>query len=314
MDCAKIKELLSGYIDDALDQETTSLIDEHLKGCQECYNELASFRTYIKDIEPLKDAKAPEGFLGSVHQRIENASGMNKIFKKIFIPFHIKVPIEALAIAASVMLLVTVYKGIGNRPLTEIAQIPVETQKKLETDEITKERRGDKFIPIEGLGAGKELVDQGITLDLERQRAVNIVAQEKSSLGYDLEKRQEPTSDTLAEVAAPKAVAESTYRARNEEPATESLFDAPAGAILLKEESASLRKIEDIVKDLQGTVIGIKENQETGIIEFVTVSIPQNKYELLLKNLGNIGEVKAGLIDESDSEDTQLVVIIKVTA
>jgi predicted anti-sigma-YlaC factor YlaD len=50
MECAKIKDLLSEYIDGTLDAQPKALIDEHLLACPKCNEELASLKTLIREL------------------------------------------------------------------------------------------------------------------------------------------------------------------------------------------------------------------------------------------------------------------------
>lgn len=152
MNCERIRELLSEYIDNALDAQAKSSVEEHLKECRRCPEELASLKAYREKMGSLKDIKAPEGFLKAVHERLERRSEFEKIMRKIFVPIHIKVPMEALAVAASVLLIITIYRGTGKRPLTEMAQAPIFAERR-----VVAKRRAEKPAIPEDLDAKNKL-------------------------------------------------------------------------------------------------------------------------------------------------------------
>ena len=116
-DCAKIREELSAYLDNELAKEERSLIGDHIKSCASCAAELDSLRRYADAAASLKGIKAPEGFLASVRERIGRRSGFKEVIRILFVPFYIKLPIEAAAVAASVLLILTVFKGSIKQPL-----------------------------------------------------------------------------------------------------------------------------------------------------------------------------------------------------
>lgn len=159
MECTKLKELLSEYIDGTLDEQMKAVVEGHLMRCKACSEELASLSVYRKELGSLKSVKAPEGFLEKVHQRLERRFEFEKIMRALFVPVKIKVPLEALAVAASVLLIISIYKGTGLRPVTEIVHAPSVSMpaiivKKPAQETIELARKEEELPEAAGVSAG----------------------------------------------------------------------------------------------------------------------------------------------------------------
>ena len=122
MECADIKELLSDYIDGALDPQTRAIVEEHLPGCEGCREELMSLKTLIQDLRSLDAVKAPSDFLEKVHERIEGRSRFLKIIHMFFVPMRIKIPLQFATVAATAVLVFIVFNIM--QPAKEIIEEP----------------------------------------------------------------------------------------------------------------------------------------------------------------------------------------------
>jgi predicted anti-sigma-YlaC factor YlaD len=61
MDCNELVELVTAYLDEALDLDTRARFDEHLIDCDGCENYLQQFRSTIGTIGRIDDEQmAPE--------------------------------------------------------------------------------------------------------------------------------------------------------------------------------------------------------------------------------------------------------------
>ena len=111
MDCVAILEILSEYLDGTLDAQTRKVVEKHISVCENCKQEFASILAVVEELGAMEPVKPPEDFLEKIRERMETRSGINKIFRKLFVPFHIKIPLE-LAAAATVTILVVLVLNI----------------------------------------------------------------------------------------------------------------------------------------------------------------------------------------------------------
>jgi len=122
MECAAILELLSEYIDGTLDAQTRTAVEKHVAVCENCKQVLASLHAVVEELSALDPVKPPADFLEKIHERMETRSGFNKVVRKLFVPFHIKIPLE-LAAAATVTILVVLVLNI-QQPEIQMMKIP----------------------------------------------------------------------------------------------------------------------------------------------------------------------------------------------
>jgi anti-sigma factor RsiW len=55
MDCNELVELVTAYLDDALDQETRARFESHLSDCDGCENYLQQFRETVRTVGKIRD-------------------------------------------------------------------------------------------------------------------------------------------------------------------------------------------------------------------------------------------------------------------
>ncbi len=105
MECGEIKALLSEFIDGTLDSETMAMVETHITTCKGCEEELTSLSAVVKELGALDPVKAPDDFLEKIHERMAPRQGFYRVLRTLFLPLHIKIPLE-LAGAATMALLV----------------------------------------------------------------------------------------------------------------------------------------------------------------------------------------------------------------
>lgn len=60
MDCDELVELVTAYLEDALDPGTRERFDRHLLECDGCENYLQQFRTTVRTLGSIRDDIAPD--------------------------------------------------------------------------------------------------------------------------------------------------------------------------------------------------------------------------------------------------------------
>ena len=92
-ECKKIKELLSEYLDAALDEENTLLVKEHLLQCQVCRKELDDLRKMSETLQNLEKTAAPQDFLDKLHTRIKDRKSIDSFLINLLKSPNLKVPV-----------------------------------------------------------------------------------------------------------------------------------------------------------------------------------------------------------------------------
>jgi hypothetical protein len=106
VECSQSHELLSAYVDDVLSPEEREQLEKHLSDCPACTEELRALEAYLGAMHSLKRIDAPADFLQSVHDRMEKTSFLRRLVKKIFVPVHIKIPLELAGVVAALLIAV----------------------------------------------------------------------------------------------------------------------------------------------------------------------------------------------------------------
>ncbi|MBE9571865.1 MAG: zf-HC2 domain-containing protein, partial [Proteobacteria bacterium] len=148
MECAKIKDLLSEYIDGTLDAQTKALIDEHLLACPKCNEELASLKTLIRELGSVESFKAPDDFLEKLHERLEPRVSFRKIMRILFVPGRIKIPLEfATATVMAVLIFSILYIQQPEKMISDVSESSthVKVTEKTSMDTVSPSGKGAAF-------------------------------------------------------------------------------------------------------------------------------------------------------------------------
>jgi hypothetical protein len=115
MNCRHIQAELSGYLDNEVSTATRALIEEHVCGCRPCRERLTELKTLTAGVTALPRLQPAPQFLAEVRRKIARAGKSSpKVWQDyLFRPFWLKVPLEAVA-AAVIVALVMRFESSGN--------------------------------------------------------------------------------------------------------------------------------------------------------------------------------------------------------
>lgn len=83
MNCAKVREKLSCYLDGVLDQSTLELIEAHLGACAQCGRELASLRTLVQTAGCIEAVEPPVGLKRGILNAIRRVERKARSCKQV---------------------------------------------------------------------------------------------------------------------------------------------------------------------------------------------------------------------------------------
>ena len=279
MECVNVKELLSDYIDDTLDQETRETVEKHLSTCEGCAEELASLRSLVEELGSLEKVKPPADFLNQLHERLDAPSGFTKIVRKLFVPFHVKIPLE---LATATLLAVLVFSVFHTQfAEKQMMQAPLE-QKTMESNEIgaikkkevSLKKRPSKpkatFEALSRIEKGGEMdvskPDEGIHKPMEltlllKKRGRERVMRKPMALGDTRTAERESTADE------------------------EKPYPASAGATA---EPYFTEQLKHLIEKEGGKVLSVEYDSKTGLPSTIQAEIPANCYQTLYDQLKDI--------------------------
>ena len=111
MTCPETRDLLSAWLDQALDAHERERVEAHLAGCPECRRELETLRSTVSLLSRLEGARAPVGFVDKVMGEAYPAPWYRKLGRLVFHPLSVKLPLEAGAMVVIAVLGVYLLQG-----------------------------------------------------------------------------------------------------------------------------------------------------------------------------------------------------------
>lgn len=129
MDCSTIQRKIADYIEGTLPPDEKKQAEEHLTTCGQCRLHAADIRKTIETLKGLDEVPPPPWLTQKVMQRIRGAEAQPKkgLFKKLFFPLHVKLPLEAAATLLIAGAAVLIIKSMGPdlRPVTTVMEKPL---------------------------------------------------------------------------------------------------------------------------------------------------------------------------------------------
>jgi len=279
MDCVQIKRLLSEYIDNVLDDQTKKLVDEHLSQCSACSKELATSKSYVKEMSSLKEIKAPDDFLEKVQERINRRFQFERIMRKFFVPVKIKVPLQLAGAVAMLVLVILTYKVIQQPKELHVAcRLPVideeEAQERVLSEPIELVKKME-FPTLQGVSEGKEPIK--LVLCLRTKRA----AEE-----YSRETLPQPGRDF--DVSAPDYdySTSMTYPSQQIQPSSIT----SGSPFEFGELTRLVQDVRQLTERLEGKFLSVEYEKDTNNLKFINVEIPAKNYNLFLEKMSQLGE------------------------
>jgi len=259
MRCARVKGLLSDYIDGLLDAERATLVENHLAKCGKCRKELESLRTLIHELRSLESVMAPDDFLASIHSRLEKETFWERIKAFLFIPARIRIPMEWATLAATVVIAFFVFHLVPFTPSEKSLQFQAAKKTKQEQPLVAY----DSSQKIERSKSDEQPAGPTLTV------AENQPMTSKGKLETKDSRQNEKIVGAIAmpvEAAKRERGSESVPR-----PAAKPVAPAPAAAMDAKKDETSLYSMPLKVQSLTEEEQSAFKKQET-----IVASIPES--------------------------------------
>lgn len=79
MNCNEIKDMFSLYIDGELDENERKTVEEHVRFCESCRNELEQYKKIINMLQNLIEEEPPIGYCKRLHEKLLKAKQRKKV-------------------------------------------------------------------------------------------------------------------------------------------------------------------------------------------------------------------------------------------
>ena len=132
MTCHESREQFSALVDDALAADGRAALDAHLATCADCRRELQRFRDTVSLVRAVAPIRAPAGFVDRVLEAARPVSWPRRLVRGLFLPWPVKLPMEAAAVVLVAVGVALVYRGAPElelatrleQPAPVVAQAP----------------------------------------------------------------------------------------------------------------------------------------------------------------------------------------------
>jgi len=323
--CKDIEEKLTAYQEGVLSLQEKNLVEDHLAACAQCTSALADLKKTVDLLKELPEVEPPPWFTQKIMVQVrEEAEEKSSLLKRLFYPFHIKIPIEAFATLCVVALGLYVYKTSGPEIKTYQAPPAAIIEAPAKDVTVSKPVERPKTIVLPETEADKEILSQKEPLP---QSAVQADEQRASSEPIMEKKGEVPIatgvipSAPIPSMAKEKDALVSVGAERKEERAKKIFQFAPrpqktdvkiqAGAALSLSVENIASASTDIEKVLGQSGITITKRELRDGIQTLIVHCPAQKLQLLLSQLSTIGDVKdSHPMPEATDGDLQITIRI----
>jgi len=110
MTCHKARDLFSARADDLLAAEQRVALDGHLQGCADCSRAWDRFSRTVSLLHSVAEARAPSGFAARVIGAARPEPWHRRLFRGVFLPLRVKLPLEAAAVVLVSTLVIFLYR------------------------------------------------------------------------------------------------------------------------------------------------------------------------------------------------------------
>ena len=312
MDCAGIQERLSEYIDGALDDKTARMVEKHLSTCQDCKETATSLRAVVKELNALEPMPAPVDFLEKIHRRMAPRPQKNRLFRILFIPFKVKIPLQ-LAAAVAVSLLVVLVFNFQKQSVQMIQpNFAYQSQKAAEkpkTDQIRplykKELKNPapvfKKTPPKITDSEQRLPAQRFVMKSFGQPQTQKEPEPASALpagtgtsaktGRPIKLALVLHTDTLGTALQPNLaiktapMREMAKKSSEEERIDKDLYARSMETRQKSQNETFLSRLNHILAPLKGDILSVNTSRSSGRFKSVLVEIPSENYESFCKDI-----------------------------
>lgn len=309
-----IRHMLSEYIDGAVTPKEKALVEGHLKSCPECSSALFELKKTIEHVKKIEEVDSPAWMTQKIMAKVrEEAEEKRGLFRKLFYPLHIKLPLEAVAMAFLAITAFYIYESV--HPEMKFAEAPGEgviarsevprQSQKLKAPGIREKKIARPPVPAEskpapatGKPAEQTLGDR--TFQDKTGRFATASRPAAPALqGRAFEEQETPAPAKKQEAVMPYAGAAAKDEARSETPARALKAKSFASAekkesgirlsVIIKDLDAADKEVERVVARLNGRIIKTEsfDNRRS-----VAVKLNSSKWKEFVEKLKHVGQVQ----------------------
>lgn len=288
MNCEAVRELLWAYLEQETTAEEAVKIEEHLKACADCREELELQKEMMETLAGLPEVELPEGYHTELMQKLQAEAASNVV------PFPVRKKKQPMwkqwgMIAAAVLVVVAAGGMNGMLEMRKEQQTVVQ-------EEMRKDQ-GEGFVEMKTADAATSLEDLSV-----EENAADTVAEPQKDMQSSGEKKNETKVETATETTVSKEKgtddmdAAAVPKAASMDTAEEEIsgFSVTRSAkleaadkmtLLVTDAAAAMAEIQKAIVEAGG----FEEATET---DGIFAAIPVENYDGFIKAMEAIGTVE----------------------
>ncbi len=294
-----IRHKLSEYLDNAVTGKEKTEIEDHLTSCSKCSDALAELQKTIQHVKQVEDVDPPAWMSQKIMARVrEEAEQKKSIFQRLFYPLHVKLPIEAVAVAFLTVTAFYIYQSI--QPGMKLAEAPMEgyAAKQEAPPPVAPEKEAPSPV-IARNEAPRQPMKSKMEFDSNADKSAapaavpapsdeRIMKEQESVATAGKREEAKPFAGLMAQDEAPREAPAPATRAKSFAFAEKKEAGIHVTVKVRDIETAN-KEIEKAVAQLAGKVIKAESLESKKII---TVELSPDKANALFEKLKLIGEVE----------------------
>ena len=307
MTCHEARELFSALMDDALGGDERVVLDAHLATCADCRRELQRVRDTVALLRAVEPARAPAGFVDRVLEAARPASWPRRLLRALFLPWPVKLPVEAAAVVLVTVGVVYLYLATPElqqaarleSPAPTVAEAPHAAE--LEASKASIEKKdapkpsGAREVNLRSTAERDTSRDteqrresQNLQKEAEPAPSAGTVAGGKTEAPPARSGRVLDTRESQAP-AAPEPSGDALKAPRQAATAPAAAAFAPSdvsGGLAVNDRDAALRTLTELVARLGGVEDRRVSGPERSIVE---LTVPREAYAEFARELARLG-------------------------
>ena len=336
MICKDIEGKLAAYQEEALSPEEKSLVEAHLGTCAQCSSLLADLKKTVDLLKDLPEVEPPPWFTQKIMAQVrEESEQKGGLLRKLFYPFHIKIPLEAFATLLVVVIGVHIFRAtapeirtVVQAPQAEIQQTappeaPLKEPTRTTKDALETKGRADFLAPPAREKAFTSLPPAGKIAPTEHEQGP---AAAPSATGMAMEKKQEgireaprlqqESASPPASLAKEKEAFSAAGAAQKDKGESKKLGAAQPSksalavkraittlSVQVTDVQAAIQEIERILTRLGAQSVS-RESRDGNV--YIAAQLQTERTVELLQQLSTVGIVQQKDISKESKEDNTL--------
>ncbi len=294
MECGQIQKRMPAYVDGMDSPEERAFIERHLATCIPCRNALEEYQKAREVLKGLEEVDPPPGFTQKIMAQVREEKERGGIFKKLFYPLHVKVPIQAVATIVIAVLAIQIYRSIEpQKGAVTPYGVTVPAAPKEEPRKEKKEKEDKQEVSISP--ATKSPQAEIRKVEKAQQKAETSQTKEKTALAPTSIGAGAAPSRDMERAEAPLAQKRARMQPEAPTPSPKMEMASPRQAepftlrLAADDIAAAGKTVESVLRDLGGERV---ERSLSGETEIVTADLPAQRMKDLFEKLRSFSEAK----------------------